>query len=169
MRLKKSSRNLSKDSNLNSRYGFKSIAKAVLYDEATGNVLVIRRSNTDTRRPGQWDIPGGTVEDGETLEDAVVRECIEEVGIILNKSDLSLFFTDRDSFNQNDGQGLMVNWLVYYCPIKEQQVSLSFEHDQYKWVLPKEAIALMTYHRYRAVMSIFAESKLNQLQGTSGP
>lgn len=162
-------RNQSNDSSLRVRYGFKNIAKVVLFDENTGNILVIRRSNTDNRRPGQWDIPGGTVEENETLEMAAIRECKEEVGINLKELDLKLFFTDRDIFNQEDGQSLMVNWLVYYCPIIEQQVSLSFEHDQYRWVSTKKAPLLMTYQRYKDVLSIFAESKLNQFNGTSGP
>lgn len=45
----------------------------------TGNVLLVRRA----REPsiGQWSLPGGAVELGETLEDAVVREVLEEAGL----------------------------------------------------------------------------------------
>ena len=41
--------------------------------------LLLRRRN-ERYLGGQWDIPGGTVEDGETSEDAAVRECFEETG-----------------------------------------------------------------------------------------
>ena len=42
-------------------------------------VLLIRRSKEPLR--GRWLVPGGTVEWGETLEDALVREVQEETGL----------------------------------------------------------------------------------------
>jgi 8-oxo-dGTP diphosphatase len=41
-----------------------------------GRVLLIRRGSEPLR--GQWSIPGGTLELGETLEHGVVRELLEE-------------------------------------------------------------------------------------------
>ena len=39
--------------------------------------LFLRRCD-DRYLGGRWDIPGGTVEKGESPEDAAVRECFEE-------------------------------------------------------------------------------------------
>jgi len=44
-----------------------------------GRVLLIRRGKEPLR--GRWLVPGGTVELGETLEEAVVREVREETGL----------------------------------------------------------------------------------------
>ena len=41
-----------------------------------GKWLLVRRADT-----GQWALPGGTLEWGETLRDCVVRELLEEAGI----------------------------------------------------------------------------------------
>jgi ADP-ribose pyrophosphatase YjhB (NUDIX family)/GNAT superfamily N-acetyltransferase len=45
----------------------------------SGRVLLVRSAEGPTK--GQWVIPGGYVEHGETLEAAVVREISEEAGI----------------------------------------------------------------------------------------
>ncbi len=44
-----------------------------------GRVLLIRRGKEPLR--GRWVVPGGTVELGESLEDAVAREVLEETGV----------------------------------------------------------------------------------------
>jgi 8-oxo-dGTP diphosphatase len=53
---------------------------------ADGRLLLIRRG----RRPGlgEWSVPGGRVEVGERLADAVVREVAEETGIEVACGDL---------------------------------------------------------------------------------
>lgn len=42
-------------------------------------VLVVRRKHSEGKL--LWQFPGGTVEEGETFEDAVIRELKEETGI----------------------------------------------------------------------------------------
>jgi 8-oxo-dGTP diphosphatase len=51
-----------------------------------GRVLLIRRGKEPLR--GRWLVPGGTVEWGETLEEAVVRELEEETGLVVRPREL---------------------------------------------------------------------------------
>jgi ADP-ribose pyrophosphatase YjhB (NUDIX family) len=48
---------------------------------ADGRLLLVRRGNEPDR--GTWSLPGGRVEPGESAEDAVVRETLEETGLIV--------------------------------------------------------------------------------------
>jgi 8-oxo-dGTP diphosphatase len=44
-----------------------------------GRALIVKRSHEPRR--GEWSIPGGTVEVGEALAEAVRRELLEETGL----------------------------------------------------------------------------------------
>lgn len=44
-----------------------------------GQVLIVKRKYDPLA--GQWSLPGGGVELGETLEDSIVREMLEETGL----------------------------------------------------------------------------------------
>ena len=46
-------------------------------------VLLIERGTSPLK--GQWSLPGGAVETGETLEEAVRRETLEETGLLLER------------------------------------------------------------------------------------
>ena len=45
-------------------------------------VLLIKRGNPPLK--GQWSLPGGGVEVGETLEQAIAREVLEETGLSID-------------------------------------------------------------------------------------
>ena len=52
---------------------------AIVIDDV-GRLLLIRRGNPPAQ--GQWSLPGGRVEVGETHEAAVLRELREETGVV---------------------------------------------------------------------------------------
>ena len=47
-------------------------------------VLLTRRSEHLRNHPGQWALPGGRIDPGETPEQAALRELHEEVGLLLD-------------------------------------------------------------------------------------
>lgn len=53
-------------------------------------ILLQKRSRFKRSNPSKWGICGGKVNLGETTLDAVIRETLEEIGIILDKKDLKI-------------------------------------------------------------------------------
>jgi len=51
-----------------------------------GRVLLIRRGNPPLE--GEWSIPGGTLEVGETMPEAVKRELAEETGLVVRVGEI---------------------------------------------------------------------------------
>jgi 8-oxo-dGTP pyrophosphatase MutT (NUDIX family) len=54
-----------------------------------GEVLLVRRYQTGWR-DGEYSVPAGHVEAGETITAAAIREACEEVGVALDPSDLEV-------------------------------------------------------------------------------
>lgn len=69
--------------------GLRAAAVAVVLrpdGEARPCFLLTRRAGTLRRHAGQWALPGGRLDPGETPEQAALRECREEVGLALPES-----------------------------------------------------------------------------------
>jgi mutator protein MutT len=60
------------------------VAVVLMPDAETRPCFVLTRRAGDLRRhAGQWALPGGRLDPGETPEQAALRECREEVGLLL--------------------------------------------------------------------------------------
>jgi 8-oxo-dGTP pyrophosphatase MutT (NUDIX family) len=98
-------------------------------------VLLGLRSPSKIVRPNCWDIIGGHAEHGESLDDALVREVKEEVGVIASQFRLIAIFRERQPERYGD-----VSHHVYAVTAWEggHPVNGSDEYTELKWFSARE-------------------------------
>jgi 8-oxo-dGTP diphosphatase len=106
-------------------------ASAVIFRD--DRVLLVRRAREPGR--GRYSLPGGRVEWGETIEQAVHREVAEETGITIAIVRLAGI---REVLPTARGGGHFVV-LSFAARWSAGEVTLNDEHDAFQWVLPHEA------------------------------
>ena len=116
------------------------VAKSIVQD-SDNRILILKRSLTDDIRPGSWDLPGGGVEEGEDPTAAVIREIQEEAGIEVQN--VSPVFVCA----QNDTKYRIT--IVYRASYVHGEIALSFEHDEYTWISPKEFLEIDIPEKYK--------------------
>lgn len=112
----------------------KVITKSLIFNK--GKLLIVKRSKDDNVFPNLWELPGGTVEFGESVESALIRETKEEVGLDVKMvRPISVFDFVRE---KKDAQvhAIQINYIVE--KIRDGKVKLSHEHDDFAWVSKKD-------------------------------
>lgn len=76
-----------------------------------GRVLLLRRGDD-----GNWCIPGGVVEPGETIEEAAIREVYEETALIIDKMELFNIYSGESQHHiYPDGNEFYFANTVFIC------------------------------------------------------
>ena len=123
-----------------------------------GKVLLMRRSNYDGYRAGEWDIPGGRIDAAEGYEEGHKREVFEETKLAIEIiSELNRWKVERP-----DGKHIGVTYISRHV---SGEVVLSNEHTEYMWVSPEEVqtmevadwIKRDTWHALMTSPSLFAK------------
>lgn len=108
-------------------------ASAVVADDA-GNILLLRRTDS-----GNWALPGGTMELGESLPACAVREVLEETGLVVEITGLVGTYTDpRHVIAYDDGEVRQQFNVCFTARISAGTLAASGESTALRFVSPAE-------------------------------
>lgn len=143
------------------------IVVPVVRDDS-GRVLLCRMPSDRGVFPGQWGLPGGGVEPGERIEEALAREVAEELGVSL-ASARPLFFKDGAHEKTIPGKGripVYMVFLLYECRIDPgRPIRLNDELSEFAWVEPGR---LTSYDLNPVTRETFAELGLIRTENRQG-
>ena len=132
---------------------FKS-AKIIIYDK-NNNILLLTRSDTHPKYPLHLDLPGGIVEENENNEIAIIRECIEETGLVLDINNIKLVKNVEFSYFSR-------NLFETKLDKIEPEIKLSWEHSEYKWFSEEEIRKMNSSKKYDPYYNMLVEYLKNK-------
>ena len=105
---------------------FRNAAKAFIVRD--NKLFMMKRRPNDPHKPGKLDIPGGRLELGENPFDGLKREMKEETG-----AEVEIIMPIAvKHFTREDGQNITLT--MYWCNLITDEIRLSEEHTEYKWL-----------------------------------
>lgn len=97
------------------------VTGGALIKDTKGRILLQKRSDY-----GDWGLPGGAMEPGESIEETMIREVREETGIIVEAYDfLSVYTGERMMYKYPDGNEVVFVMFLFEVKIDEQGMLLN--------------------------------------------
>lgn len=104
------------------------VAAALIWDQQ-GRFLICRRP-MHKANAGLWEFVGGKAEPGETLQQTLIRECKEELDILVEPGNVFTALVHEYPF-------LTIRLTLFHCKILSGQPKL-LEHMDIRWIYPSE-------------------------------
>jgi 8-oxo-dGTP diphosphatase len=128
--------------------------KAVVCD-VQGRCLLLRRSASSKANAGKWEFPGGKLDPGERVDQALEREVAEETGLTV---------TVRRVVGAAESElaERKIAYLILEATCGTNEVILSEEHDRFLWVAPDSLPNIDLSPQFRPFAMIYAQRLLQR-------
>jgi len=113
-------------------------------------ILLVQRA-THCSSPGTWSGPGGKLEEWENHDTALIRELQEEIWVDISIYPREILFKKYFYFL---GKNIEIQFYRISCKEKPE-IILNDEHQDYKWVLPEEALSMNYTEDFDAIVKEF--------------
>lgn len=123
-----------------------------------GDHFFVCQRPADKARALLWEFPGGKVDPGESHEEALIRECREELAVDLKVGDLYMQVT-------HDYPDLQVRLFLYHARILAGEPQL-LEHADSRWITARQ---LDDFDFCPADEEIIRKLKADNLAGKEAP
>jgi 8-oxo-dGTP diphosphatase len=99
----------------------------VLLTDEDNKILILKRSTDSKTNPGKWEFPGGKVDQGESFDQALIREVYEE-------TQLKISLEHVVGISEQNLHLIRAIHIIMSGKIIEGNLTLSSEHEGYAWV-----------------------------------
>ena len=124
----------------------KRAGSSIIFLNSHNEILLLLRDNKPTiPYPNMWDLPGGHVEPGETPEECIIREMMEEMELVLNDVEIANIIEFDDRIEH-----------TYWIPMDFDIESINLHEGQcIKWFTFKELDNLEIAYGFKEVIADF--------------
>lgn len=127
-----------------------------------GKILLVKRRNEPGR--GKWSIPGGLVELGETLEQAVIREFKEETGLDVEASE---YIDAVDNIDRDETGRVRYHFVIVDCLVRLRggEPRAGSDAEELEWV----ALDEVEDHELTKTFRLFFRRNVQKLKTPQNP
>ncbi len=105
-----------------------------VFTDSDGKILQLKSTYDGDR----WGLPGGALDPAETIHEALVRECREELGVEIDILYMSGMYFHK-AYNSHA--------CIFRCEMaKDSEIKLSSEHSEYRY-FPLDEMSMIQRHR----------------------
>lgn len=138
---------------INQRIACKAV---ILYK--TGKLLILKEAPTynEGTNSNRYQLPGGRINSGEPWRQGLKREVREETGLDV---EIGQIIGVEEWFPVIQGQKHHIVAMFFLCKPVTDDVTLSDEHSDYEWVMPKDLISYDIVEQENNILKQFFSKK----------
>lgn len=118
--------------------------------------LLLLRANKALERRDIWEMPGGRIDDDETITEALTRELKEEVPNIQNIDIHEILHAHRLHWNIDGDKSLVLIFYRVSAMFADNEPQLSNEHVDWQWADKEQALKLVEHSMHPVIYKAFS-------------